>query len=284
MGARGPGRHRPSLIHVPGRRLSATRTGEGPRPLVLLHGFLGSSRNVATLARQLADGDPTLSVFALDLPGHGTSPALPAGADLAVLARDVLATARYLGGDTPSIVVGHSLGGRVALAACLLEPEAIAHVSLLDITPSPLHGALDTALVLDALLHAPDAGRDRDVFRVHFRSAGLNTEITEWLLLNLMRQDDVFRWRIDREALAALHHRTGAEDLWPAVEGTHAYRLHCVRGARSDYVDALDARRLEAAGCPVDTVEAGHFLHVERPAEVVALVRARLGGTSRARL
>jgi pimeloyl-ACP methyl ester carboxylesterase len=250
---------------------------------VLLHGLLGSSRNVSTLARQLAESDPTLSVFALDLPGHGTSPPLPADADLGTLAREVLLTARAVGAVMPSIMVGHSLGGRVALAACLLEPAAIAHVTLLDITPSPIRGGRETTLVLEALLRAPDAGRDRDVFRVHFRQAGLNNDTTEWLLMNLVRERDVFRWRSDREALAALHHRTAEEDLWPAVEGRHPYQVHCVRGARSGYVDDDDARRLEAAACPVDTVDAGHFLHVERPAEVLALVRSRLDGTSRAR-
>jgi esterase len=282
VGGRRPSRRRVPLIRVPGQPLSATKTGGGPKPLVLLHGFLGSSRNMGTLARQLAQADPTLSVFALDLPGHGASPALPADADLAALARDVLVTARDLGSGAPSTVVGHSLGGRVALAACLIQPEAIAHVTLLDITPSPLRGATDTTVVLDALLHAPDAGRDRDVFRVHFRQAGLSRETTEWLLLNLVPEADTFRWRIDRGALAALHHRTGAEDLWPAVESTHVYSVHCIRGALSPYVDANDARRLQAAGSPVDTVDAGHFLHVERPTEVVALIRARLSGTGRA--
>jgi len=234
---------------------------------------------VATLARRLVEADDTLSVFAIDLPGHGASPPLPPDADLTALARQVLSTARATGIGTPLTIVGHSLGGRVALAACRVEPAAVAHVSLLDISPSPLRGETETTPIVEVLLGAPDVADDRDVFRAYFRGAGLTAEIAEWLLMNLASADGGFGWRIDRQALARLHRRTGAEDLWQAVEDAHAYGLHCVRGGRSRYVNADDTRRLQAAGCPVDTVEeAGHFLHVERPAEVVALVRARLPG------
>jgi hypothetical protein len=103
------------------------------------------------------------------------------------------------------------------------------------------------------------------------------TAIAEWLVLNLEPAGGGYRWRIDRDALAALHARVGPEDLWPAVEGRHAYTVRCVRGAASSYVGAGDARRLEAAGCPVVTISgADHFLHAERPRETAAAVWAGL--------
>jgi pimeloyl-ACP methyl ester carboxylesterase len=53
-----------------------------------------------------------------------------------------------------------------------------------------------------------------------------------------------------------------------------------VRGERSGYVDAREAGRLEAAGCPVETVsDAGHFLHVERPAAVLDALTRHFTGT-----
>jgi esterase len=257
------------------RELAHIRAGPGPRALVLLHGFLGSSRNLATLARELSERDPSLSLVALDLTGHGASPPLPVGADTAALARDVFVTADALGLRRPLRLVGHSLGGRVALRACLLDPAAVAHVTLLDIAPSPLDDEGETTRVVEALAGAPEAGAAREIFRDHFRKAGLSRDLTEWLLLNLIRDGGSFRWRIDRTALAGLHPRIRAENLWPAVEGSHRYTLHCIRGGLSDYVSDDDARRLRAAGCPVDTVEgAGHFLHVERPAEVAERVLA----------
>jgi pimeloyl-ACP methyl ester carboxylesterase len=257
--------------------LAHVRTGQGPRAVLLLHGFLGSGRNLASLARGLAERDTSLSVFALDLTGHGASPSLPDGADTSVLARDVLATARAIGAAPPLRLVGHSLGGRIALRAGIIDAAALAHVTLLDISPSPIKPGGDTAAVVEALVGAPDVARSREELRVFFRGAGLSGDVTDWLLLNVARDGDLVRWRIDRAALAALHARIGEDDLWPAVEGPRPYSMHCVRGGLSPYVDEGDARRLTAAGCPVATIAgAGHFLHVEKPAETLERVLAGL--------
>jgi len=256
--------------------LAHRRVGEGPRPLVLLHGFLGASRNVTTLTRRLVAGDPRLSVVALDLTGHGASPPLPRDADLATPARDVLATVDGLGLAGPARLVGHSLGGRVALRAGLLAPAALERIVLLDISPSPVAPG-ETARLVAAVLGAPPAAASRDAFRAYFRAAAVAEPLAEWLLQNLVHEAGGYRWGIDRQALADLHARSNAEDLWPAVEGPRPYGIACIRGGRSPYVSEADARRLEAAGCPVDTVEgAGHFLHVDRPDELTERILARL--------
>jgi esterase len=258
--------------------LAHFQIGDGPQALLLLHGFLGSGRNVTTLARELSKRDPALTLVVLDLTGHGGSPRLPPDADTATLARDVFETAGRLALAPPLRLVGHSLGGRVALRACLLDPAAVTHVTLLDIAPSPREDEGETTRVVKALISAPETGDSRETFRRHFRQTSLAKDLTDWLLLNLIREGESYRWRIDRGVLAALHPRIKAEDLWPAVEGPRGYSLHCIRGALSDYVSEDDARRLRSAGCPVDTVEgASHFLHVERPGEVAECILLGMG-------
>jgi pimeloyl-ACP methyl ester carboxylesterase len=248
--------------------LAHTRLGDGPRPLALLHGFLGAGRNLTTLARGLAAGARGYSVHLFDLPGHGQSPPLPPDANLGTLAREVVGTVRRLDGS-PWTVVGHSLGGRVALEMALLEPTMVTHMTLLDITPSALPPGGETARVVEALVGAPDGASTRQEFRAWFTGAGLAPSLTDWLLLNLTRDGDRLRWRIDRQALAALYPRINAEDLWPAVDA-RGTRVHALRGSLSPYVSDADCRRLEAAGARVDTIEgAGHFLHVDRPAETL---------------
>jgi pimeloyl-ACP methyl ester carboxylesterase len=262
---------------VGARVLAHQRHGDGPAAFLLLHGFLGSARNLGGLARRLAAADRGRSVVALDLTGHGASPELPAGADLATLAGDVLATSRALDLRAPLSVVGHSLGGRIALRAAALSPERIAHVALLDIGPSPIPVNAETARAVSLLIQAPPRAT-REGFRTHFRAGGLADPIIEWLLTNLVAADGQHRWSIDRAALAALHARTSAEDLWPVAEAPRPWTLACIRGGRSGYVSDIDVPRLVAAGSRVITVEgAGHFLHVERPAEVLAALHEGLG-------
>jgi esterase len=248
--------------------LAHTRVGDGPQPLALLHGFLGSGRNLATLARGLARGAPQYSVYAFDLPGHGGSPPLPPKADLGALTRALLDAAQKVT-RSPWTLVGHSLGGRLALKAALLEPAAVAHLTVLDITPSALPPGGETARVVEALRRAREAASGREEFRAWFTRAGLAPALTDWLLLNLERDGDQLRWRIDREAMAALYPRINAEDLWAAVE-SRARDVHVVRGSLSSYVSDADCRRLEAAGARVDTIDgAGHFVHVDRPADTL---------------
>jgi esterase len=261
--------------------LAHTQAGAGRRPLVLLHGLLGSARNLTALARHLADRDAGLGVVSFDLTGHGASPPLPPGADAAALAADVLATARALGLASPLTLVGHSLGGRVALQAARLGPATIGVVVLLDIAPGPLAADGEASRVLEILLRMPATFVSRGQARARLTSAGLAPAPADWLLLNLEPDGDEHRWRLDRRAVADLHARVAVEDLWPVVEGPRRFSLRCVRGGASDYVGEDDARRLEGAGCPVTTIAgAGHFLHAEQPQAVGDAVLAGLASPS----
>ncbi|AKU93234.1 alpha/beta fold hydrolase [Vulgatibacter incomptus] len=108
---------------------------------------------------------------------------------------------------------------------------------------------------------------------------GLSPSLADWLLMNLIHTDDGYRWRFDRFALDRLHKRVNAADLWPAVEAEDAPRLRCIRGADSTYVTDEDLRRMEAAGCPVDTLQdAGHFVHVDQLEALVAALATRPPG------
>ncbi len=248
--------------------------------MLLLHGFLGAGRNLTTLAKRLAAREPALRIVVPDLTGHGGSPPLEDGADLHTLARDVLALARVRGLAEPFEIIGHSLGGRVALAALLAAPGAISALTLLDISPSPIElPGPDTTKILELITSGPREAPSREPFRAHLRAGGLADSLVEWQMLNLVLEGGGYRWRIDPEALAGLQARVKGSDLWPAVDAAaaHGQRLHAVRGARSPYVSDADARRLEVAGCPVDTLAGvGHFVHVEGlDALLAALARRR---------
>src|SRR5688572_3269899 len=102
----------------------------------MLHGFLGSHRNLGALIRGWTAADPSIRPTAIDLLGHGLAEPLPPSANLETMAIDVLDRAAGL--PEPVRTVGHSLGGRVALMARRLAPGSLSPIALLDITPSPI--------------------------------------------------------------------------------------------------------------------------------------------------
>lgn len=207
----------------------------------------------------------------IDLPGHGQSPPLRENEDLRSMAAWVNATVGSLDLPSPPRVVGHSLGGRVALAWLRDEPHAMADLSLLDISPSPIpQGDSASARVLAAVRRAPDEAPDRRAFRAFLIEQGLSPATADWALMNVVCESSGCRWRIDREALARLHPRINQEDLWAVVAGADVPVL-CVRGGRSHYVSDADVARFQSSGCLVETLpDAGHDVHIDATDAVVA--------------
>lgn len=244
--------------------LHTNERGSGEPVTLLLHGFLGTGRNLASLARRLSERAGG-RVVAADLLGHGSSPPLPPEASLHDLAQAVVACARTLAGGAPVHLVGHSLGGRVALAALEVAPEAFARVVLLDIAPGPLpvlRGPMQRTF--ERLMGAPPQASSRAEMRTFFLDGDVSTSMADWVLTNLApAADGSVRWRLDRAALAQLHWRETDVDLWPLALA-HGPRLELVYGGASAFVRPEDVARLQGAGARChELVGAGHFLHVD---------------------
>jgi esterase len=170
--------------------------GEGQPPLVVLHGLYGSSRNWVTVGRALADH---FHVLAVDLRNHGQSPHHP-DMRYAALVSDVLATVDRLG--LPRVhLMGHSLGGKVAMALACAAGERVRRLFVLDIAPRVY--AADTSL-LDALL-AVDLGGVSRRGEVDEQLAGVIRDpgLRAFLLTNLVHAGGRYDWQIDLRALRA---------------------------------------------------------------------------------
>jgi len=148
------------MVEVPGARLHVRESGEGPA-ILMIHGLGGQlSHFTFGVAAQLAG---RFRVVAVDRPGSGWSTAL-AGADLSTQAAALAALIERLALGRP-LVVGHSLGGAVALALALEHPDKVAGLALLA-----------------PLTHMPEGDRVPEVFKgLMIRSAALR-KLLAWTL------------------------------------------------------------------------------------------------------
>lgn len=244
--------------------------GSGDHTILLLHGFLGSGRNLMSLARRWSDAEPRLRLVFPDLTGHGTSTPLTDPIGIDQVASDVFALAEHIGADEPLTIVGHSFGGRTALAMRLQDPTRVGRIVLLDIAPgyTPLGlGGLDK--VLGVVIDAPETAASRDEMRAYLLGRGISKALTEWVIMNLAQDGDVVRWRFDREGLQALSRSQRSTDLWPGVEAPGVETV-LIRGADSAFLTEEDLHRYESANVDIITIpNAGHFLHVDAQSELL---------------
>jgi len=127
-------------------KLNAIERGDGPETVVFLHGLFGRARNLGFLQREASQ---TFRTIALDLRNHGASPHGPVS--YPAMAQDVLETLDDLGIERFS-VVGHSMGGKVAMMLALADPDRVTRLMVADMAPARTQqGHGDMIAKLDAI-------------------------------------------------------------------------------------------------------------------------------------
>ncbi|MBN9561162.1 MAG: alpha/beta fold hydrolase [Alphaproteobacteria bacterium] len=249
--------------------LRAVEAGEGPS-LILLHGLFGSAQNFATVQRKFAK---RFRCIALDLRNHGGSPhdAAMSYGGMAVDVLDTLADRTAL----PAMLVGHSMGGKVAMRLALDRPDATRRLIVADIAPVPYRPAFrDLAAAMQALPLTP--GLTRASADAHLAAAVPDPGLRAFLLQNL-RVGAQPSWRI---GLAEIASALPVIEGWDAPDGAmYPGPTLFVAGARSDYIrpDHRPAiRALFPTARFVTVKDAGHWVHAENPAGFVGVVEAFL--------
>jgi pyruvate dehydrogenase E2 component (dihydrolipoamide acetyltransferase) len=116
-----------STADVGGRKISYAGAGRDGEVVLLVHGYGGDRNSWLFLQEPLAT---RYRVYALDLPGHGTSSKDVGDGSIALLADAVLGVLDAVGGGRAHLA-GHSLGGAVAVAAAAREPERVSSLTLI---------------------------------------------------------------------------------------------------------------------------------------------------------
>lgn len=246
-------------------------TGASPRRAFLfLHGILGTGGNLRGLAQGLVQADPTCEGVLVDLRLHGRSRAVPAPHDVHACAHDLTQLARARPLPTAG-VIGHSFGGKVALAYHAAHPD-LERLILLDSDPGARPdraGSEQTMQVLELLERLPTTYERRDQFVTLVHEAGHAGAIADWLAMNLTRTESGFVLAIDLPAIRSLLDSYFSLDLWSVLEGSNAL-IDVVIGGRSRVWDAPDRERLRALAARKGErlrmhvlPEAGHWVHVD---------------------
>jgi esterase len=239
----------------------------GGEPLIVMHGLFGSARNWQMLVKRFAE---RRHVFALDLRNHGGSP-WDADMSYPAMAADV---ARFIEdrGWPRATLLGHSMGGKVAMALALTRPELVSRLIVADIAPvqyTHTHGPYVAAMQAAKLEGATRRGE----IDAQLADAVPVASLRAFLMQNLVMEHGKFFWRINLDAVAAgMDGLIGFPDLAPA---TFDKPTLFIGGTASEYITAAQSAAIFARfpTAKITMMEgAGHWVHAERPDAFAELV------------
>jgi esterase len=254
--------------------LHVIEAGHGEPTLVLLHGLFGSARNFGLVQREFASRRRTI---ALDLRNHGASPH-DATMRYADMAADVMQALDRMSA-LPAILLGHSMGGKVAMQAALTHAESVARLIVADIAPityPPHYRDIANAMLAMPLV----SGMTRAEADAALTQSVPDAAMRAFLLQNL-QVGKAPAWRIGLGEIVAAF---GEIEGWDApVDARYSGPTLFVAGATSRYIQP-EHRPIIRSWFPsarfVTLKNAGHWLHADNPSGFIAVVEAFLTMTS----
>lgn len=229
--------------------------------LLIVHGYFASSRNWRRIAQNLSD---QFHVFVLDMRNHGTSPHSTV-MDYPTMTADVVQMIDRLA--LPSVsIMGHSMGGKVAMWLALNYPGLVKQLIVVDIAPVSYRHSFDN--ILQALKKLPlEKINNRKQALQMLSSTIPEQNFSQFLLQNLHLVNGKFRWRIDLDIFSKTASFIPA---FPAVEKIQAFigPTLFIAGANSQHIKpeyGATIQSLFPASSITTLADTGHWLHVENP-------------------
>lgn len=255
-------------------------TGE---PLVILHGLFGTLDNWQTIAKRLST---EYTVFILDLPNHGRSPHTEGDIDYEMMA-DALAQFFIDHWIYETRLVGHSMGGKLAMQFALSHPDIVKKLAVIDITPklykSGHQDVFDALFAID--LAILNDRKEAEAILMDKLEGDIGT--VQFMLKNLTRDNPFnkedntkqgnFEWKMNLQGLFdnynnILQAPVGEPFLKPTL---------FVRGGNSNYIKDSDMQYIAPLfpKAILETIEgAGHWVHADKPKELYTVLNQFLGG------
>ncbi|MFC7400734.1 alpha/beta fold hydrolase [Citricoccus sp. GCM10030269] len=247
--------------------------------VVFLHGLFGRGKNFTRVAKELS---PEYRSLLVDLPNHGESDWTDV-VDYRQMADSVAETLRGdFAAEGPVAVVGHSLGGKVAMVLALRHPELVSRLIVVDIAPTKSGGEEgEFAHLLDSLAALDLSTVERRSDADEALQEAIPWDTTRlFLLQNLRSTEDGYTWEPNLELLRTSLATIGG---FPDADGaTYEGPMLWIAGGRSDYVREEYTpimRELFPSTYKVTIREAGHWVHSQAPETFVEVLREFLERT-----
>lgn len=261
-------------------RIATHTIGTGDERSVFFHGLMGRGKNFSTAAKGLSESHTSLMV---DLPNHGDSD----WTETFDYAQQADLLAAFLAGsfaaDAPVNLIGHSMGGKMAMTLATRHPELISRLVVVDMGPGP-SPAPDRSKGTD-FTHLLGSLKNLDLSAVNNRGdanemladAIPSRTVRGFLLQNLKREGDGFRWEPNLDLL--LESLTTIGDQPDYGDGEFDGPVLWMGGARSDYVrdEQLPLmKQLFPRTNRITIKDAGHWVHSEQPAVFLDVLKTFL--------
>ena len=243
------------------------RTMGSGQPLIIMHGVFGSSDNWQTLGKVFAESQ---AVYLVDLRNHGNSPHSDTF-DYDVMVEDVVELMDDQG-ISQAHILGHSMGGKVAMHLATQNPDRVGKLIVVDIAPkyyAPHHQQIFEGFHSVDLLNLNNRKDADDQMSLVITNMG----VRQFILKNLeRRKDGSFGWKLNLSAIEAAIEKVGAGmEANVSFDGPSMF----IAGSKSDYITQEDHTLIHDY-FPTAQIEvvagAGHWVHAEKPKELGALV------------
>jgi pimeloyl-ACP methyl ester carboxylesterase len=264
-------------------KLFCRKYGSGP-PLIILHGLYGSSDNWVKIARKVRE---YYTCYLPDQRNHGRSPHSNEH-NYDVMSDDLQELVEDLNLDR-FFLAGHSMGGKTAINYAISHPWKLYGLLIADISPFATEDSHLTSYNLH--LQILNAILKTDITRLSTRkevdselSASIRSEkIRGFIMKNLQRTpDNKFEWKINARALLDNLDKI-MEGIGRPVNDVHqitGFPVIFLKGEKSDYLpqkDRVDIEKIFPAAELVEVKQAGHWIHADRPDEVVKMLLSLRG-------
>uniref|UniRef100_F6SDN0 sn-1-specific diacylglycerol lipase ABHD11 n=1 Tax=Monodelphis domestica TaxID=13616 RepID=F6SDN0_MONDO len=250
-------------------------------PLIFLHGLFGSKIIFETEAKALAERTGR-KVLTVDIRNHRESPS-SSDCSYEAMSKDLEVLLLKLG-LTPCVLIGHCMGGKIAMVLALQKPELVDRLIPLDVSPTVTTAFPEVWTYMEAMksLNIPKELPFSEAQKLADEKLGesiKNPTNRQYMINNLMLINGQYVWKVNSEALSQQMDKIMD---FPQIQGSYSGPTLFLKGAKSPYIEPShypEIKRLFPQAQILTIQEAGHCIHVHQPQDFLNSIQNFLSYT-----